>query len=761
MPFSIPKRLALSGLLVFGTLIVSVGCSSSTQHQPNSDNRLSALSVSAGALTPAFNISTDSYRLTVDGSVTSTTVTATVDHPSATLQINGAAAVSGQASAAIPLPAGATAIPVTVTAENGVAHTYTVTITRVLSTDATLSSLALSKGILSPGFSTAVKTYNVGLYSNQPSVSVLAIPNHPRAKVSVNGQAVTNGASSAPIPLAVGTTPILVVVTAEDGTTVSTTTVAVRQLAANMPVWVTSSLNGAAVPSALLTLLNDQGDVLESGIPVDATGYAKLCLDPAGKYTLFAKGTGTAQASLALDASRETSANLYCFNLGMTSFPASAPKITAISTSSDAATWTPVGTNFETLVSNIKYLKVTAIGTAGISPTAWSGFGMGINVDAAAWSNAMLSPVAEVENSVPVVVDGQPYYQSTYIFQVAFNNLTAAGQHTIDVVVYDVANNRAEQKLYVTVTNPVTVPADPDISALQPTSVFNVLNTYGITREIFAVTPIDNNGVFYLPLVQFSVLSGTTAPGIRGVELYRSTDGTNFTKVSTTHYSSLNKGSSGIYSVYDADPSLKEGVTYYYKVRAFTANTTTNGGYSLDSAAIPSQFMPPFTTPLVSPAMSAVTTTRAPKFTFGITNPVLWDPAVSDYFYFYLYIKDKVGSGIFGQAYRYNFASLKFEKASGSSWIDATADCAISTDKTQVSIQFPNATTLLPGNTYEWSIFGTKGSASYTTSDSAYFLHYVPGTNTQGRARSYGSVYEKSYGAVNGFFTLTLDPAAQ
>jgi len=758
MPFSVHKRLALLGALAVSTVFI-VGCSTSASKVKNSDNRLAALSVSAGALTPAFNITTDAYRLTVDGTVASTTVTATTNQSTSTLTINGAAATSGTASAAITLPAGNTVIPVTVTAENGVAHTYSVTITRVLSNDATLASLNVSKGILAPNFVPSVKAYELGLYSGEPSITVTPTTTHPRAKVTVNGVAVTSGTASAAIPLALGTTTIPVVVTAEDGSTVSTTKVDVRQLAPSMPVWVTSSANGAAVPGATLTLKKDDGTVLQSGIPVDANGYAKLCLDPLGKYTLVAQGPGTAQCTSSFDAGKERQVALYCHNLGMINFPASSPRITEISYSADGIAWTPIDGEFQNLLPNIKYIKVTGIGTAGISNTAWSGYAMGLSVDAPVWVNSITYPAYEVENSVPVVVDGLPFYQSTYIFQMAFNNTATEGQHYIDLVVYDVANNRTEQKLYVTVTNPVTA-ADPDISAVTPSSVFNVLNTYGITREFFALKPIDDNGVWYLPQIQFSVLSGGVAPGIRGVELYRSTDGTNFTKVSTTQYGSLNKGSSGVYTIYDLDPSLVENVTYHYKVRAFTTNVTNNGGFSLESAAVPSQFLPPFTTPLLSPAQSAVSMTKAPKFTFGITNPKLWDANVSDYFQFFLYIKDKVGSSVFSQAYRYNFAGAKFEKLSGGSWIDASADCSINAEFTQISIQFPNATTLLPGITYEWSIFGTKGSASYSTSDAAYFIRYTPG-NTFGRARSYGSVYEKSYSAVNGFFTLTIDPAAQ
>jgi hypothetical protein len=445
----------------------------------------------------------------------------------------------------------------------------------------------------------------------------------------------------------------------------------------------------------------------------------------------------------------------------MVNFPAAAPQISQISYSADGVTWTPVINNQITdSLANIVYLKVSAIGKCGISPTAWSGFGIGINVDRPAWGWDYVSAFKMDENSVATQVNGLPYYQSTSEFVLTLNNLVAGGSHYIDVVAYDVANNRSEQRVYVTVNDAVVAPADPDISAVTPSSVIVQLGTYGLTRDIFAVSPVDGNNISYSAIIQFNIGSGTTAPGIRGFEVYRSTDGVTFKKVITNLYGTLFKGSSGIYSCYDMDPSLQEGITYTYKVKAFNGNLTNNGGYTPESVPVAAQFLPPYTVNLAAPATYAVSMTRKPTFQFTISNPALFDPAVSDYFRFYLFIKDKVGASVFGQAYRYNFLTSKFEKLVGTSYVDASAEVAITTDHTTLSILFPSATTLMPGITYEWSIFGTKGSASYSTSDASSFLKYFGG-GTAGRALSYGSTYEKSYGAINGFFTLTIDPNAQ
>ncbi|WP_306592111.1 cadherin-like beta sandwich domain-containing protein [Geothrix sp. 21YS21S-4] len=737
------------------------GCHSSSHPAKDADARLSALAVSAGMLTPAFDASVTSYSLTVAASVTSTTVTPTVQSSRSTVTVKGTGVASGSASGALALIVGDNLIPVVVTAESGATKTYTVNVKVVQDADASMVGLSPSTGLLTPAFDSDVHAYTVDLYSGPSSLTIRPMLASAKATVTVNGVPVASGATSAAIPLSVGQTPIQVVVTAENGSSV-TTTVTVIKRTPSTPVWVLDSSNGSPVPGTMLSVLDSAGKMLESCIPVGAKGTVTLGLDPTKKYILRAKGTGSAQASFVnFDPSKESSANLYCHPLGMINFPAEAPQITQLSYSADGTTWTPVSNNQITdTLAHIAYLKVTAIGKAGISSTAWSGFGIGTNVDRPAWAWDYVPASAIDENSVATQVEGLPYYQSTSEFALTLNNFLAGNSHYIDVVAYDVANNRTEQRVYITVNDAVTYAADPDISAVAPSAMIVQLGTYGLTRDVFAVTPVDQKNITYSAIIQFNVGSGASAPGIRGFEVYRSADGTNFKKVVTNLYGTLYKGSSGVYSCYDLDPSLQEGVTYTYKVKAFNGNLTSNGGYTPESVLVAAQYLPPYTVSLAAPATYAVSQSRQPTFKFGISNPALFDPAVSDYFRFYLFIKDKVGTSIYGQAYRYNFLTAKFEKLVGASYVDATSEVSISADHATVSIIYPNATTLMPGITYEWSIFGTKGSASYSTSDASSFLKYY-GTDTAGRALSYGSTYEKSYGAINGFFTLTIDPNAQ
>lgn len=91
---------------------------------------LTALSVSAGPLTPSFTSSRTSYTVTASPLTRTTTVTATTADSNATLKINGVAAVSGQPSAPIALVNKTTRITVEVRAQNGTRKSYRIDVKR-------------------------------------------------------------------------------------------------------------------------------------------------------------------------------------------------------------------------------------------------------------------------------------------------------------------------------------------------------------------------------------------------------------------------------------------------------------------------------------------------------------------------------------------------------------------------------------------------------------------------------------------------------
>ena len=96
------------------------------------DTGLSALTISAGALSPPFDPATDAYNVAVLNSVESVTVTPTARQSSATITVQTMAVTSGSASDPFMLTAGTPlAINIVVTARDGsTMGTYTVTVSR-------------------------------------------------------------------------------------------------------------------------------------------------------------------------------------------------------------------------------------------------------------------------------------------------------------------------------------------------------------------------------------------------------------------------------------------------------------------------------------------------------------------------------------------------------------------------------------------------------------------------------------------------------
>jgi alpha-tubulin suppressor-like RCC1 family protein len=97
---------------------------------PSTNANLSALTLTAGTLAPAFDAATLSYIARVSLATTSTRVVPTVAQAGATVKVNGTSVTSGSASAPINLAVGSNAITIEVTAQNGATRTYSVAVIR-------------------------------------------------------------------------------------------------------------------------------------------------------------------------------------------------------------------------------------------------------------------------------------------------------------------------------------------------------------------------------------------------------------------------------------------------------------------------------------------------------------------------------------------------------------------------------------------------------------------------------------------------------
>ncbi len=87
------------------------------------------------------------------------------------------------------------------------------------SSDANLVSLLVEDGVLDPAFASAVTQYRADVSGGTTETRITAVLSDSRSRLTINGVAASNNVPSNPIALAVGTTNVDVVVSAQDGTT--------------------------------------------------------------------------------------------------------------------------------------------------------------------------------------------------------------------------------------------------------------------------------------------------------------------------------------------------------------------------------------------------------------------------------------------------------------------------------------------------------------------------------------------------------------
>jgi hypothetical protein len=178
---------------------------------------LHALSLSAGTLTPAFHADEQYYSSTVTNDVYEITVTPVLEDPLATVMVNGTAAMNGAASQTIPLHVGNNEVSLIVTGQNGDTQTYSITVTRLPSTNASLNLLAISSGMLTPAFQKNVMRYEATVANSVNAITVTQSAYESLSIVTINGDIVASGAASAAIPLKIGVNTIKVTVMAPNG----------------------------------------------------------------------------------------------------------------------------------------------------------------------------------------------------------------------------------------------------------------------------------------------------------------------------------------------------------------------------------------------------------------------------------------------------------------------------------------------------------------------------------------------------------------
>jgi uncharacterized protein YjdB len=119
--------------------------------------------------------------------------------------------------------------------------------TTVVSNDALLSNLTVSKGTLAPTFDASTRAYTVSLPYMDDTLRIMPTVNESHATVTVNDSSVDSATWSEPISLQVGNTEISITVRAEDGTTATTVVTVTRALPVVSNIEVLSDNNTTSV----------------------------------------------------------------------------------------------------------------------------------------------------------------------------------------------------------------------------------------------------------------------------------------------------------------------------------------------------------------------------------------------------------------------------------------------------------------------------------------------------------------------------------
>jgi hypothetical protein len=267
-----------------GTYTVTINRSSESV-QLSSDATLKSLAISAGTLTPAFNANTTDYTVNVANDVTAINVTGVANHPEAT--------VSGNVTGKTLEVGDNNVVSITVAAENGTTTvTYTVRIVRAPAADATLKSLTVSSGDLSPAFDANTTGYTVRVANSVTNIDVTGTANHAAATVSgnVTGKLLEVGSNNV----------VNITVTAEDGTT-RTYTVTIHRVSSDATL---KSLTLSAVTLPFDANTTDYTvDVANEVTNIDVTGVANhAAARVSGNVTGKPLATGASEVTITVTA---------------------------------------------------------------------------------------------------------------------------------------------------------------------------------------------------------------------------------------------------------------------------------------------------------------------------------------------------------------------------------------------------------------------------------------------------------------------------
>ncbi|MFZ3012636.1 MAG: cadherin-like beta sandwich domain-containing protein [Nitrospira sp.] len=214
------RYLVSSLILMIGLSLY--GCSDSASVSNEAQVPLASLTITPpGALQPAFSSNTTSYAAHVPTAVTSITVTASPKDSTATMTINGIPTAAGEGqSVSLDQPGSTKSIHIALASSTGFESTYTVFVTRLVSSDNNLSVLHVSAGSLDPAFAPGTVNYTVNVSNLIDSVTITATKADADAVMSGSvtaGTGVATGQATIPLGAPGSATPVSITVAAPSG----------------------------------------------------------------------------------------------------------------------------------------------------------------------------------------------------------------------------------------------------------------------------------------------------------------------------------------------------------------------------------------------------------------------------------------------------------------------------------------------------------------------------------------------------------------
>ena len=208
-------------LLVFGLSVY--GCSDSVSVSEDVRVPLASLVITPGTLQPGFFSNTTSYKVNAPTSADSVTVTATPRGSTVEMTINGAVTTAGQGrTISLGTPGSITTITIVLFSQaTGDETTYTINVTRLLSSDNNLSALGVTPGNLNPPFDPDIEDYTVNVGVLVDSVTVSATKSDPNAVMSGSvsaGAGTASGQATIQLGGPGSSTAVSITVTAPNGT---------------------------------------------------------------------------------------------------------------------------------------------------------------------------------------------------------------------------------------------------------------------------------------------------------------------------------------------------------------------------------------------------------------------------------------------------------------------------------------------------------------------------------------------------------------